>query len=156
MKTSNEVLKKANIIPRLVLAIKTERGTQGTGPHKVKLISDKIVMGTEFKTGKQRHEVEYLIEENGKQKKYRVPVKDKNNEIHYLIQRLAGYNEGDEVILEYKRQGLTGYIDVKPATEIQKKLDETTAQIEKNEIPVIEEQDTEMDSDDIDTKDIPF
>lgn len=157
---SQEILKQANIIPFLKLANKIEGGgTQGTGPHKVKFLGDAVKMGKEYQTGKERHEMEYLFEENGEKKRYRVPVKDKNNEIHYLIQRLAEYNIGDEMILEYKRKGLIGYIEVKPVSALQEKVDKTTAQIQDQDIPVIEEGERTgalTSEEEIDPANIPF
>ena len=113
METSQEIVKKAGIVPDLQLATKVDGVVRGTGPHSVKFVSDKIVMGTEYETGKERHEVQYIVEENGEKKKYQVPVKDKNNEVHYLVQRFAELSAGEEVILEYKRKGVKGYIEVK-------------------------------------------
>lgn len=146
MKASKTILKKANIVPRLQLAIQlkdeqgNKKGVKGTGPHRVKLISDKIVKGTEYQTGTERYEIEYLLEENGEKKKYRVPMKDKNGEIHYLIQRFAEIPEGTEVILEYQRKGLKGYIDIQVVGEqeikdIEEDIDE--------DIPIINPEENE-------------
>jgi len=155
LKNSAEILKKANIVPDLHLAIKTKKGVQGTGTHQVKMISDRIIKGTDYQTGKERLEVEYLLEENGEKKKYSVPMKDKNGEVHYLVQRLAEVEEGEEIILEYKRQGLKGFIQIERIGSVSE-----PKEIKDLDIPVIEkEEDTnETDKDvfgDIDEK-IPF
>src|SRR3990167_8662605 len=116
MKTSQEVIKKAGIIPRLSLCEQildeggNKKGVRGTGVHKVKLLEDKVVMGKDFMTNQERYEMKYILEENGEKKFYSVPLRDKNNEVHYLVQRLSEFNEGDEIILEYKRKGLRGFI----------------------------------------------
>ena len=113
MKNSKQILKKANVIPKLQLAVKKEGGgVLGTGPHTVVLVSDEVVKGTDFRTGKERFEVKYTVKENGDLKTYNVPVKDKTGGVHYLVQRLAELPEGSTVTLEYKRNGLVGYIDV--------------------------------------------
>jgi hypothetical protein len=60
----------------------------------------------------------YYVEENGERKKYKVPVKGKDGEPHYLVQRLAEIPEGQEIVLEYKRAGMKGYIEVMPVNDI--------------------------------------
>jgi len=137
METINKILKQNKIIPLLRLAVKNEKGgVIGTGQHRVKLLRDKLGKRINPRTTKEEYIVWLYVEENGEEKKYPIPVKDKNGEIHYLIQRLGEFKEGDEVILEYKRQQGTakGYIDVKPAEE-KKELNE--------EIPIIEEEEYE-------------
>lgn len=137
MENSKEICQKANIVPKLQLAVQLEGGgVRGTGPHKVKLISDKIVKGTEYQTGKERYEVKYLVEEDGEKKSYSVAMKDQNDEVHYLVQRLAEVPEGTEVILEYKRRGLKGYIDVQVVGE---EPSISSPDVLDEEIPVIED-----------------
>lgn len=114
MQNSKGVLKKAGVIPRLRLAVQKQGGgTESTGAHKVKAIEDKIVQGIDRNTGKEIYLMRYIFEENGEKKRYDVPVKDKQGDCHYLIERLAEVNEGEEITLEYVRKGLKGYIDVK-------------------------------------------
>jgi hypothetical protein len=139
MNKSKYLLKAANIIPDLKLAIQRPNGgTDSTGPHKVKLIEDKIVMGTDYQTGKEREEVKYIVEENGEQKQYSVPVKDKSGELHYLIQRLSEFNEGDEVILECLKKGVKSYISVRRPDEGQ-----------GEDIPIVNENEQDIDPDKI-------
>src|SRR3990167_8360236 len=114
MKNSQDILKKANIIPRLRLGSKTERGVESTGPHRVKFIADKEAKGTDPITGKERDEVAYLVEENGEKKSYRVPKLNKQGEINYLVIRLAEIKEGEEAVLEMKRKGIKNYVEVSP------------------------------------------
>src|SRR3990167_2526643 len=133
MNISQEILKKANIIPKLKLAVKGPKGVQGTGPHRVKLIIDKEAKGSDPITGKERDEVAYLIEENGQKRSYRVPKFCKDGQIHYLVQRLAEFNEGTEVILEYTRKGIKGYISVLPVEERE--------EINDDDIPIVGEDD---------------
>ena len=153
MKTSMELLKKANITPKLKLAIQTKKGVQGTGPHRVKLLQDKEAMGTEPRTGKEREEIAYLVEENGQKKSYRVPKLGSDGQIHYLVQRLAEFNEGDEVILEYTRKGIKGYISVLPVDD--KEIDEQSVDYE--DIPIVENENeqtisSESEEEDTDTE----
>lgn len=115
MKTSKELLKEAGIQPKLRLGSKTPKGgTKANGPHRVKMIADKIVKGTDPKNGREIEYVRYLIEENGEKKTYQTKKLNDKGELSYLVQRLAEINEGEEVILEMKKQGIKNYIDVSP------------------------------------------
>lgn len=114
MKTSKALMKEANIQPKLRLGNKTPKGTVSTGPHRVKLVADKIVKGLHPKTGKEIDFVRYLVEENGETKTYQTKKLDDKGELSYLVQRLAEINEGQEVILEMKKQGIKNYIEVSP------------------------------------------
>ena len=116
METSKSILKIANIIPKLQLGTKTEKGVESTGPHKVKLIKDKEVKGTDV-NGKEVAMVRYLLEVNGEPRIYDCKKFDMKGDIHYLVQKLSTYNEGSEVILEMKKRGIKNYIDVLPAGE---------------------------------------
>ncbi len=79
------------------------------------MIADKIVTGNDPKTGKEIEYVRYLIEENGEKKTYQTKkVNEKTGELSYLVQRLAEVNEGEEVILEMKKQGIKNYVEVSP------------------------------------------
>lgn len=127
MQKSKELLKAAGVLPKLRLAIqKTDDkgkklGVESTGPHRVKLLEDKIVPGIDKQTGKKIEEVLYLLEENGEKKEYRVPVKDRNTgQLHYLVQRLAEVPPEGEVILHCKKAGIKNYIEVIPVNEIGK------------------------------------
>ena len=118
MKTSRELLKVAGITPKLRLGTKkTGGGVQPTGAHRVKILEDKIIKGMDATTGKELEYVEYIVEENGEKKNYRTKLKDKNGKLSYLVQRLAEVNEGDEVILEMKKQGIKNYIEVTPVSQ---------------------------------------
>jgi len=112
MKNSIEILKKANIIPKLRLAIKEEgKAPQPTGAHRVSLIEDKLINGKDEK-GNVIPMVRYIFEENGERKRYDVPLKNKEGEVHYLVQRFAEVNEGQELILEMKKRGAKNYVSV--------------------------------------------
>jgi hypothetical protein len=118
MEKSKELVKKAGIIPQLQLAIKIKLengkigGTKSTGPHKVKVLEEKVVMGTDYQTGQEREEMKYILEENGEKKSYNVPVKDKQGNLHYLIQRFAEVEPEEEVVLEARQKGIKTYISL--------------------------------------------
>ena len=114
MKVSKELLNAAGIIPKLRLGTKTDRGVQGNGPHRVKILADKLVQGKDPKTGKDLEYVRYLVEENGEKKSYQTKKLNQNGELSYLVQRLAEIEEGQEVILEMKKAGVKNYVDVVP------------------------------------------
>lgn len=145
METCKKILQQANIIPRLQLVRKKEGGgTEGTGPHRVKLLGDKTCKVKNFKTGEVEFGVELLVEENGEKKRYPFPMKSETGEVHYLVQKMVNFNVGDEVIMEYKRQpgmGARGMIDVILAGKPKEKEAKSPADLKNEEIPIVEEED---------------
>lgn len=139
MKNSLALLKEAGIQPKLRLGTKKAKGgTESTGPHRVKLLQDKLVKGTDPKSGKEVDFVRYLLEENGETKTYQTKKLSEKGELSYLVQRLAEVKEGEEVILEMKKQGIKNYIEVSPVgggehVEIEDD-DEESIQIEAEEV----------------------
>jgi len=121
----------------LKLAIKEGNIVKSTGPHQVKLIGCEKATNRDYKTQKEIQGVNFLFEENGKQKKYFVPTFGKDGKFHYLIERFADIKEGTELILEYKREegSVRGFIGVK---EIKKEIN-----VNDKEIPIIEEETSE-------------
>jgi len=107
------------IIPRLQLGTKIPGGgVKPTGAHLVKFIGDKLVTGKDPITKEPRQEVEYLVEKNGTQFRWNVPLYDKKTkQPHYLMERLVGIEEGDEVVLEMKKSGIINYIDVRKVSD---------------------------------------
>ena len=114
MKTSKEIIKKANIYPRLRLFTKTPKGLVSTGIHRVKLILDKELKGTEFKTGKEIEKVRYLVEENGEKKIFERAKYNKTGDVDYLVIRLAEFEENTEVFLEGSRAGIKNIVKISP------------------------------------------
>lgn len=112
MKTSKAILKTANIYPRLRLFNKTPKGLVSTGIHKVKLILDKEIKGTEFKTGKEIEKVRYLVEENGEKKIFERNKFNKSGDVDYLIIKLSEFEENSEVILEGTRAGMKNVVNI--------------------------------------------
>jgi len=114
MQKSQELVDEAGIVPFLQLFVKKDGGgTSPTGAHEVKVLSDKIVKAKDFQTGDDIPVVEYLLEEDGRQVRYQVPVKDKKGELHYLIQRLADVDEGETIVLEGKRGKNRSFVEVR-------------------------------------------
>ena len=165
METLKKILKQANITPDLKLFVKREGGgTQSTGPHTVKLIDSKIIQGTDFDTRKEIYLIRLLLEENGEQKKYDFPMKDKKGDIHYLVHRLADFKEDSEIILEGKSQGGRSFTDVHPVNATPETSEEDIPIInqddDNNDIPVIEDsippREKSTDEDELKVSDIPF
>lgn len=113
MENSKKLMVAAKLIPKLRLGVKTEKGVIPTGPHRVKMIEDKITMGKDV-SGKQIEIVQYIVEENGETKLYSVPVKNKEGQLHYLVQHLSEVSPNQEVILEMKKAGIKNYVSVIP------------------------------------------
>lgn len=113
MKTSKNIIKEAGIYPKLRLFTKTAtKGLVSTGIHRVKLILDKEIKGTEYKTGKEIEKVRYLIEENGEKKIFERNKYNKSGDIDYLVIKLAEFDEGSEVILEGTKAGVKNVVNI--------------------------------------------
>ena len=116
MQTSKKLMSRAGIIPRLRLGNKLPRGgVKSTGPHRVRALEDKIIKKLDQSQGKEIEWVRYVVEEGGEKKIYDTKLKNKQGELSYLVQRFAEIKEGEEVILEMKKQGIKNYIEVTPA-----------------------------------------
>lgn len=113
MKVSKQLLSVAGLTPKLRLGNKTSKGVVSSGPHRVRVLEDKIIKGLDV-SGKEIEYVEYILEENGEKKNYKTKLKDRNGKLSYLVQRLAEINEGEEVILEMKKSGMKNFIEVTP------------------------------------------
>jgi len=114
MKISRQIIKVAGIFPRLRLFTKTPKGLVSTGQHIVKLIQDKEVKGTEFKTGKEVEKVRYLVEENGEKKIFERNKFNKSGDVDYLVVKLAEYEENTEIILKGERAGIKNVVSLSP------------------------------------------
>jgi hypothetical protein len=112
MKISREILLKSGLYPKLKLGERKGGRVVPTGPHKVKILEDKIIkkLNTE---GQEEYFVRYILEENGEKKQYDAHMKSKGGtDPHYLVQALADVHEGEELILEMKKAGVKSYIEV--------------------------------------------
>jgi hypothetical protein len=112
MKISREILTKAGLLPKLRLGIKGARGVTPTGPHRVKIVEDKLIkkLNTE---GVEEHFVRYIFEEDGEKKQYDAHMRGKgSSDPHYLVQALAEIEPGEELVLEMKKAGVKNYIEV--------------------------------------------
>lgn len=123
MENTKLVAEKMKIVPRLKLGNKKiGGGVESTGAHLVKFISDSVVKGKDPMTKKEREEMKYIVEKNGVQYQWRVPLLNKQNEPHYLIERLMTIKEGEEVVLEMKKSGMNNFIDVRPVNQADEEM----------------------------------
>ena len=139
MKNSKELLNKAGILPKLRLGLRLPAGgVKPTGPHRVTVLEDRIIKKVDPKDGKDKEWVSYTVQENGEKKVYDTLLRDKNGGLSYLVQRFAEINEGDEVILEMKKQGAKNYIEISlPTHSSTTEVDEDDSE---NEPPLSEEE----------------
>lgn len=157
---SQQLGEKANIVPTLQLGTKQEGGgVKSTGRHQVTFLSDKVVKGTEYMTGKEIEVVEYRFKEDDQEKKYQVPVKSKTGELHYFIQRMMDCSIGEEIILEMRSSHGKNFISFE---RVVAGKPEKKPLISEEEIPVIEDEETEVkkvptvEGNEINADDIPF
>jgi len=128
------------------------------GVHIVKFLSDAVKDKKNPKTGEMDGGMEYLFSENGLKVKYHVFAKNRNGELYYFIERMAGYKIGDMISLEFiKKEGEEyGFVDIKrPIGTVQT---EEVPIIQTEEAEAKEEKVPEMPKgkDDIDLSGIPF
>lgn len=146
----DKALKEGKVsVPFLKLAVQIKddtgkkKGVEGTGPHTVKFISDKVVSGENFKTKEKRKEVQYTFEENSQKKRYCVPIHNENGELHYFVQRMAEVQKEETITLEYKKieGSFKGFISViRDGGEVKDKG------ADYEEIPIVEDDEIPLDS----------
>lgn len=118
-------MEQAGIIPKLRLGIqKPKGGVISSGPHRVKIMSDRIISEMNFETNKEEPHIVYTVEENGVTKEYHRKVKNKKGELDYLVQRLADLAPGSEVILEMVRRGARNHIVITPLNSSDEAIEE--------------------------------
>jgi hypothetical protein len=119
MKIAKQLMKSSEIYQKLKLGVRTikQDGSYGavvsTGPQRVKLVKEFIRKGVDRETGKVIEVYKIVVEHEGVVKEYRMPIKARETgELHYLVQRLSKVDEGEEIIMEMKKQGPKNYIEV--------------------------------------------
>ena len=154
MKIAQTLMKNAEIYPKLKLGVRTVKpdGSYGavvsTGPQKVKLIKEFIRKGIDRETSKVIEVYKIVVEHEGVIKEYRMPIKARETgELHYLVQRLSKVEEGEEIIMEMKKQGPKNYIEVLRA-------DGSPIEIDDEEVTDTTHGDEEMPDEDISDEDV--
>ncbi len=85
---------------------------KSTGPHTVKLLTGKEVVGRDYKTRQERRDFRILVEEAGVKKTYQFPILGEDGKPHYLLIQLANIPDETEVVLEMKREGARTFISM--------------------------------------------
>lgn len=111
MKHVQEAMKVLKMYPKLQLGDKTAHGVKSTGPHTVKITAEPTTVAV-MKGSKSVKHFKFLVEEKGQLYKWLVPLTNDMGEGHYLLERLANVEIGDELILEMKKRGARNYIEV--------------------------------------------
>ncbi len=115
MKNLKLLAEQLNVLPKLRLGIKLEKGgVKSTGLHRVTFVEEpSTVMGRDD-SGKPRKELKFIVEEGAIKYRWQIPILGKDGQPSYLIERLMNIEVGDERILEMSRHGAKNYIDVRP------------------------------------------
>ncbi len=118
MKNSEEFLK--DLPPQeefLQLAKKVGNKNVSTGSHLLQLLSDKTGVKKNFRTNVKEEVMWYFFRDvaTGKLYKYAVPIRNRDGNIHYLIQKLGVLPENSIVELTYvnKPNDVGGFVQVK-------------------------------------------
>ena len=129
---------KSNRGEYLKLAVKEGNVVRSTGPHKLRLIGCENAINKDYQTQQLIKGVNLLFEEEGVPKKYFVPILGDDKKFHYLIEIFSKIDEGEELILEFKRRegGVKGFINVEVVSE--EKVEQPAGE---EEIPIIEDED---------------
>jgi hypothetical protein len=95
-----------------------------TGPHRIKIVSEKMGKGKNGFTGEEQDELQMVVLEGSKQKLWNVAVKGKNGDLNYLIERLMDVEIGDELVVESKKsaKGQGYYTDIQKVASSSKGL----------------------------------
>lgn len=154
LNATKAVLDKANILPWLRLGTKKDGGAViSTGPHEVKIVSDRLVKKFDRKTNKDVPAIEYVFEENGVQKRYTAKIMGENGSVSYFIQKMGEFNIGDIITLEMRKNGPKNYIDVNGTNGGEVDEIPIINADGEDDIPVVED---DVSNDQFDVKDIPF
>ena len=103
MQIFNDITTKAGLVPKLRLFTKEEgKAPVSTGRHMVRILE--AGKGAVEIENKRTHQKELFIwvyfEEKRQKVRYPIPVKNKEGGVHYLVERFAGLEEGDEITIE--------------------------------------------------------
>lgn len=134
MKNSKALMVRAGIYPRLKLGVRKMNPTtkkesvHSTGPHKVRVLDDKITKGRDRESGQIIDVMKYVLEVEGVKKEYRCPIKNKETgEVHYVVQIFSSVEPGTELILEMKKMGPRNCVEVRDAQGNRLSSDESDA-----------------------------
>jgi hypothetical protein len=69
------------------------------GIHHVKILSEKIGKGKDFE-GKEAEQLQLIIMDNGQQKEWNMPIKNKDGTLYYIVAELETIEIGEEFIVQ--------------------------------------------------------
>lgn len=116
-----KIAKQMNVLPKLRLASKLDKGgLELLGPKRIKFLKEPVeIVVRDQDTGKQRRALKFIVEHEGEQYRWEVPITNKDNpeEASYMVERLMYVEVGDEAVVEMKRRGIRNYIDLRKEGE---------------------------------------
>lgn len=126
MQKVQEIAKALNVVPKLRFGIKLAAGgVQSTGPHEVIFVQEPtVVMGKDDK-GNPRKEMKFILEENGTQYRWNVPIMSKEGQPSYLIEKLMDIEVGAKRIVELMKSRGANYYDIRTVEEAPEPPDES-------------------------------
>lgn len=137
----------------LSLAPKNSEGVPTpNGQHRIVLVKDEKTTNS---MGKEQLTV--TVKEGGVEKIWNIKLKDDEGNLHYLVQILADYNEGDELIVEMKKNGAKNFVDVKRVEASMHPESIKTIQLDEDGEEILPPlHGGKKESEDINPADIPF
>ena len=106
------------VVPRLRLGSKKAKGgVESTGPHKVKFTEEPTVVLKKNDKGEGVKNLRFVVEENGIQLCWYVPLLNSESQPHYLIERLIDIKVGSERTLQMIKDRGRNYISVSSGDE---------------------------------------
>jgi hypothetical protein len=80
------------------------------GNHKVKVISEKIGKGKGY-NGLEEDQLQLVIQDNGQEKLWNIPLKNSDETLYYLIEKLKeiDYLNGEEFLVRARKLGSGKY-----------------------------------------------
>lgn len=121
-------MKKLGVVPKLQLGKREvvpgtdKRGNpkvllQATGPHTVMFKAEPVLVMAKNFSGEPIKTFKFLVEENGKEYRWMVPLLNREGQPNYLLERTADIEVGDSRVLEMLSRGAAKYIDVRKVGE---------------------------------------
>lgn len=113
LKNTQEVLKKANLYPKLKLGERLPGGgVKILDPKTVELVDDKIISKLDPKDLKEKYYMRYNVKHNGELRRYETLLQSESGDPSYLVQKMGEYKPGDVVTMQLKKAGQQTYVEV--------------------------------------------
>jgi hypothetical protein len=118
LETVKKVMESLGVRPKLRLGRRKDKDTEGKGgvesygPKHIKALAEPEGITANNFEGKPTKFLRFLVEHNGQEFFWFVPVLNKEGQPNYLLERVAAMEVGKEYILEMKRQKGRNHIEV--------------------------------------------